>query len=38
VIADTSYHELGRVKAGNGYAADIHELRVGPRGDALIAI
>ncbi len=38
VIADHSYRVLARVRAGNGYAADVHELSVSPNGTALISI
>src|SRR5262245_10120886 len=38
VIADTSYRELARVSAGNGYPADLHEFQVSPTGEALIAV
>jgi hypothetical protein len=36
VIADSSYTELARVGAGNGYQADLHEFELTPRGTALI--
>jgi arylsulfotransferase ASST len=36
VIADTSYHTLRIVRAGNGYAADLHEFLLTPSGDALL--
>ncbi|HEY0416604.1 MAG TPA: arylsulfotransferase family protein [Gaiellaceae bacterium] len=38
VIVDTSYKEIARVRAGNGYAADVHELLLTPQGTALITI
>jgi hypothetical protein len=38
VILDTSYKEVGRVRAGNGYAADVHELLLTPQGTALITV
>ena len=38
VILDTSYREVARVRAGNGYASDHHELIITPRNTALIAI
>ena len=31
VIADGSYHEIGRVHAGNGYKADLHDFHLTPR-------
>jgi Arylsulfotransferase (ASST) len=36
VIADSTYTELGRVHAGNGYRADLHEFHLTPQGTALI--
>ena len=38
VILDSSYREVARVRAGNGYAADHHELIITSRDTALIAI
>jgi hypothetical protein len=38
VIVDTSYKEIARVRAGNGYAADVHEFLITPQGTALITI
>jgi arylsulfotransferase ASST len=38
VIMDTSYSELARVRAGNGYQADLHEFELTPRGTALITV
>lgn len=38
IIANSSYQPIARVKAGNGYNADIHELSVGPSGEAYIAV
>jgi hypothetical protein len=36
VIADRSYHEIARVRAGHGLAGDLHEFRLTDRGTALI--
>jgi hypothetical protein len=36
VIVDTSYRELGRVRAANGRQADVHEFRLTPEGTALL--
>jgi hypothetical protein len=36
VIDDATYTEIARVRAGNGYRADLHELRLTPQGTALI--
>ena len=38
VILDSSYHELRRVAAGNGYQGDHHEFLITPEGTALITI
>ena len=38
VIADTRYREKYRVRAGNGYAMDIHEFSLTPEGDALFPV
>jgi hypothetical protein len=38
VILDSSYKEVARVRAGNGYAADVHELLLTPQGTALITV
>jgi hypothetical protein len=36
VIEDAGYTELARVRAGNGYQADLHEFELTPQGTALI--
>jgi hypothetical protein len=36
LIYDTSYRPVARVRAGNGYAEDLHEFRLTSRGTALI--
>jgi len=38
VIMNRSYHEIARVKAGNGYFADLHEFQLTPQDTALITI
>ena len=38
VIADGSYREIIRVRAGNGYEGDHHEFLITPQGTALITI
>src|SRR5690606_33712321 len=38
VIADDSYEEVARVKAGNGRAGDLHEFQLTDEGTALIGI
>ncbi len=32
IIDNSSYREIGRVHAGNGYLADLHEFHITPRG------
>jgi hypothetical protein len=36
VIYDTAYKQVGVVRAGNGYHADLHEIRLTPQGTAWI--
>ena len=36
VIMNTSYQEVARVRAGNGYAGDLHEFLITPAGTALL--
>ncbi|HWG08580.1 MAG TPA: arylsulfotransferase family protein [Solirubrobacteraceae bacterium] len=36
IIDDTSYRQIGRVRAGNGYSADLHEFKLTPQGTALL--
>ena len=36
VIYDSSYRKIATVKAGNGYLADLHEIRLTPEGAAWI--
>jgi hypothetical protein len=36
IIADSAYRIVKRVRAGNGYAADLHEFRLTGRGTALV--
>ena len=38
VVVDTSYRPVARVRAGNGYKADLHEFLITSRGTALISI
>jgi hypothetical protein len=38
VIADNGYRDLYRVRAGNGYEADLHEFQLTARGTALLTI
>ena len=36
MIYNTSYQRVGNVRAGNGYRADLHEIRLTPQGTAWI--
>ncbi len=36
MIYDSSYHQLGRVHAGNGLKADLHDFHIKPQGTALL--
>src|SRR5204863_8542068 len=36
MIDDSTYHPVAVVKAGNGYAADLHEFQLTPQGTALL--
>ncbi len=38
VIADSSYHQIARIFAVNGYSADIHDMIITPQGTALLQI
>ena len=38
VIADGSYREVARVRAGNGYQGDLHEFILTPQGTALFTV
>jgi hypothetical protein len=38
VIFDGSYHEIARIRAGNGYQGDHHEFLITPQDTALITI
>ncbi len=38
VIYDSSYRRIAAVRAGNGYAFDLHEFTLTPRGTALITV
>jgi hypothetical protein len=38
VVADSSYTEVARVRAGNGLRADLHEFKLTPRGTALMTV
>jgi hypothetical protein len=38
VLYDGSYRQVGRVRAGNGYKADLHEIRITPEGTAWVDV
>ena len=38
MIADSTYHQIARVSAVNGYAADLHDMTITPEDTALITI
>jgi hypothetical protein len=38
VIDTTSYQQIGRVHAGNGYLADLHEFHITPQGTAVLTV
>jgi hypothetical protein len=38
VIMNSSYRQIGRVRAGNGLKADLHDFRITPAGTALLTV
>ena len=38
VMYDSSYHLVGEIRAGNGYKADLHEIRITPQGTAWLDV
>ncbi len=38
IIDNTSYQQIGHVRAGNGFLADLHEFRITPQGTALLTV
>ena len=38
VIADSSYHQVLRMRAGNGLMADLHEFKITPQNTALVTV
>ena len=38
IIDNSSYRQIGRVHAGNGYMADLHEFHITPQGTALLTV
>jgi hypothetical protein len=38
MIYSSSYQQIGRVRAGNGYKADLHDFHITPQGTALLTV
>lgn len=38
IILDSSYRQIGRVHAGNGYKADLHDFHITPQDTALLTV
>jgi arylsulfotransferase ASST len=38
VIANSAYEEIGHVRAGNGYSADLHDFKITPQGTVLLTV
>ncbi len=38
IIDNSSYQQIARVQAGNGYVADLHEFHITPQGTALLSV
>jgi Arylsulfotransferase (ASST) len=38
IIVNSAYQQIGRVHAGNGYAADLHDFHLTPQGTALLTV
>ncbi|HEY2570392.1 MAG TPA: arylsulfotransferase family protein [Solirubrobacteraceae bacterium] len=38
IIANASYQQIGHVRAGNGYSADLHDFKITPQGTALLTV
>jgi hypothetical protein len=38
LIYDSSYHQIGRVHAGNGYSADLHDFHITPQDTAIVTV
>jgi hypothetical protein len=38
IIDNSSYQQIGRVHAGNGYLADLHEFHITPQGTAVLTV
>jgi hypothetical protein len=38
IIDNTAYRQIGRVRAGNGYSADLHDFKITPQGTGLLTV
>ena len=38
IIANSAYQQIGRVRAGNGYSADLHDFKITPQGTGLLTV
>jgi hypothetical protein len=38
IVDNSSYQQIARVRAGNGYLADLHEFRITPQGTGLLTV
>jgi len=38
IIVNGNYQEIGHVRAGNGYSADLHDFKLTPQGTALLTV
>jgi Arylsulfotransferase (ASST) len=38
IIANSAYQQIGRVRAGNGYSADLHDFKLTPQGTGLLTV
>jgi hypothetical protein len=38
IIDNSSYEQIARVRAGNGYHADLHDFKITPQGTALLTV
>jgi hypothetical protein len=38
IVEDSSYHQIGRVHAGNGYKADLHDFHITPQDTAVLTM
>jgi hypothetical protein len=38
IIVNSAYQQIGSVRAGNGYSADLHDFKLTPQGTALLTV